>query len=697
MKIRLLTLTFVLLPFILPQGHSTEIQHLHSNYIRLLLASAESNQPLLNELIQIEPETEFSDQMVVELHQRYPTDGEAIQFYLDELTIDGTWSDINYQDKKRSGWAPMLHAKRVLEMTKAYYSSHSTWYQQKELLQAIHQALNYWLIYRPQCLNWWYNEVGIPRTLGSVFILLFDELTSDQKAGAIQVMKQADFGRTGQNKVWLAGNVLIRAILERDMALAQTARNHLADEIVVRKQEGIQADWSFHQHGAQQQFGNYGLAFLTSMSFYSSLFGQTSLTFSSDELAILNKLIREGYSWIIWRGKMDINALGRQLFHNVPIHKGLSVGFAALELAQTGEKSLIETRDEFIQNNFPAPCVNEFIGHKHFWKSAYTIHRRPDWMASLKMSSTDIIGVETVNEDNLKGYYLGDGALYIYSFEPNYLNCFPFWDWRKIPGVTAYESSALLPSLNDGDTRNKSSLVGGCTIGDVGLSAMELNRDGLQAKKMWLFQSDFVFCLGGAITSASDSIVTTSIDQRIQSDELYHLSTRGWSKLRGVNDYKSNQERLIHAGIGYVVVGDSVHIIARSELKTGDWKDHMGMYTSKKEKEQLFTVYVNHGKKPQSANYSYYIIPNTTTEELEKFDVSQIQVIRNDATAQIVYLPQLDQYWGVAYKAFSLESACGSIHAISGGQLFSVIENKYYNYPLNNTNSDRPELYECND
>ena len=70
-------------------------------------------------------------------------------------------------------------------------------------------------------------------------------------------MENAKFGMTGQNKVWLAGNVMMRALLQNDAGLVKMARDTIVSEIVTGKVEGIKDDWSFHQHGAQQQFGNY--------------------------------------------------------------------------------------------------------------------------------------------------------------------------------------------------------------------------------------------------------------------------------------------------------------------------------------------------------------------------------------------------------------------------------------------------------
>lgn len=230
--------------------------------------------------------------------------------------------------------------------------------------------MNYWFTAKPVCLNWWYNQIGIPKTMGAAFILLEDELSPAEKQSAIEVLEHAMFGMTGQNKVWLAGNVLMRALLQNDYPLVKEARDIIASEIMTGGKEGIKEDWSFHQHGAQQQFGNYGLSFLSGMSFFAGLFSGTSFAFDDKQMEILNTLLADGYRWVIWRGEMDINSLDRQLFHNAPIHKALSVGFVALTL---GNK-------KFVADNFPPrKSGSTFTGHKHFWQSDYTIHRRPSW------------------------------------------------------------------------------------------------------------------------------------------------------------------------------------------------------------------------------------------------------------------------------------------------------------------------------
>lgn len=58
-------------------------------------------------------------------------------------------------------------------------------------------------------------------------------------------MENAKFGMTGQNKVWLAGNVMMRALLQNDYELVKMARDTIASEIVTGGAEGIKTIGAF--------------------------------------------------------------------------------------------------------------------------------------------------------------------------------------------------------------------------------------------------------------------------------------------------------------------------------------------------------------------------------------------------------------------------------------------------------------------
>ena len=106
----------------------------------------------------------------------------------------------------------------------------------------------------------------------------------------------------------------------------------------------------------------------------------------------------EGYAWITWKGMMDISAMGRQLDFGMQAGKAKGVARAFADLERSGW-----TRP-------PDP-----VGFRYFNCSAYAVYRTANWMASIRASTPKIIGTETgINEDNVKGMCMADGALLTY-------------------------------------------------------------------------------------------------------------------------------------------------------------------------------------------------------------------------------------------------------------------------------------------
>lgn len=627
-----------------------ELVRIKQNYATLLIPSEKDSFGLKTVLSALQPEAEMSDQAVVELHQRYPFDLKKLERYLSTLGNDGRWPDINYEDKKRSGWEPKSHAERILELVKLYQSRQTDYYHSSQVEEAVHRALDYWFTAEPRCLNWWYNQIGVPKTLGTAFVLFEERLTPKEKEKAIKVMENAKFGMTGQNKVWLAGNVMMRALLQNDADLARMARDTIVSEIVTGGREGIKDDWSFHQHGAQQQFGNYGLSFVSGMSFFSNVFSGTSLAFDKQQLEIINSLIDKGFRWVLWKGKMDISSLGRQLFHHSQIHKALSLAFAAAELGGGECEESGRIARTLLQENYGDNQQISLTGHKHFWQSDYTVHRTPRWMASVKMASSRVTGVESMNGDNMKGYYMADGATYVYQQGNEYLDIFPLWDWRRIPGVTAFLSDEEMPQIRSYQPRNKAAFVGGVSNGQIGVSAMEVDRAGIRAHKVWIMTDRFLLCMGAGIQADSTLTVATSIEQCHKADELWMWNGKRWQKNTGVQENVGKEQRYHHAGKGYIVWGNQLQCTSSVALRSGRWHDVMQMYRPQEVNGEVFSLYIGHGVAPQGASYQYLILPDADKEQVSSFNLSDIRLIRNDESLQAVYSRQDDTWWIVAYQ-----------------------------------------------
>ena len=461
-----------------------DLSIIRQKYIESILYKNKSEQQLIRLMCQTSHEKIVGDQMVVELMERCPIEVGYVRQLLSDLSEEGSWSDLDFTNSKAASWLPRIHAARVLELTKVYSNPEHDFYKSAEVAEAIHKAIGYWFRMKPIAANWWYNEIGIPKVLGAVFILFEDQLSTEEKKHAIEVMSQAKIGMTAQNKVWLAGNVLVKGLLLNDLQLVWKARNAINDEIKMAygKSEGIKVDYSFHQHGPQQQVGNYGAAYLATMSFWAYILDDTSLALDEERFQIITNYTNEGVRRILWKNKMDVNNLGRQLYKQAQRNKAFSSLFSANMLAQVNSKDS-NTYQLLIDENL-GNTPTSLLGQYHFWKSDMTIHRCPTWMASVRMASDRVIGTES-GTDNVKGYYLADGALYTYVDGDEYTDVFPCWDWRKVPGVTCYQEDKAVHVMGWLEKQNKGSFVGNVNDGVIGLTSMDLVRDGLYARKTW--------------------------------------------------------------------------------------------------------------------------------------------------------------------------------------------------------------------
>lgn len=632
---------------------ATEISGIKERYIQRILNTVDSEQQLEEKLFQYPKDDIIGDQMIIELMDRYHIEDSVITSLVESLQEDGAWKDIDFSNMKAAGWPPKNHAARILELARAYRNPKHTFYQSKKVADAIHRSLGYWFKANPKASNWWYNEIGIPKVMGAVFILFEEQLSPLEKAEAIKLMDNSKIGMTAQNRVWLAGNVLVKGLLVDDIELVKKARNAINEEIKIApdKKEGIKVDNSFHQHGAQLQYGNYGAAYLATMSFWAYVLSDSELSIDQDRYSIICNMVNDGFRRVFWKNYLDINCMGRQFYINGQRHKGFSLLFSANALA-AADKNCEASYRSFINENLGEDSPGK-LGQYHFWRSDMTIQREPQWMFSLKMSSDRVIGTEGGSE-NVKGYYLADGATYTYVDGKEYENIFPCWDWRKIPGVTCFQSENKLHVLTWLEKQNKGSFVGNVNDGHMGITSMHLTRDGLNAKKTWIITPDYVLCLGADISSDSSYLVTTSIEQALLKDDLLFLDKGKWNSVSDKKTFSDkNPLRFIHDKIGYIVMDGSVQ--ANLEQRTASWNEIMKLYpTSMTETKSVFSIFLDHGMQPKGGSYQYVILPATDKKKVKAFNLSAFRVISNTSKIQAVQTDK-NTYMVAMFEKGSLE------------------------------------------
>lgn len=546
---------------------------------------------------------------------------------------DSTWHDIDYASQQRGAWPPAFHVQRISQIARSYKTPTSPYYRSSAVQATLHQALNKWFDMKLVCPNWWYNEIGGPRLLSPALLLLDDELTAEERAKAVKYMKQARIGMTGQNRTWLAGNVLVRGLLERNDSLVQVARDVIVAEVAVAAdgKEGIQPDHSFHQHGPQQQFGNYGLAYVSGIASWGRIFQGTPYALSPEQTRVMRELVIGGMAKTVWKGMMDVSSCGRQLFPHTQEGKALAFGRVLLDMAvldtayaaQYGElyDALIRGTESDLNN-----------GYIHFRCSDMSIYRQPRWMATLKMSSRRTVGSEVVNGENLLCNQMADGALLLYKNGREYLNIAPVWDYTAIPGVTtAVDSDTCFHNGGYKEFRGNADFAGGVVSADslYGVSAMIFERDGVRARKAWFFSPDYIICRGDSITGRSllgRKPVRTTVAQQLAETPVRVTDNKGVTTVFRCGEpvvlpAKRWPVLVQHAGVGYWFPeeGTARNVEVFLGPVTGNWRRFATMYDTTAVTENLFRITIGHGMEPVNAAYTYVIIP-----EVESVDVQRL-------------------------------------------------------------------------
>ena len=286
--------------------------------------------------------------------------------------------------------------------------------------------------------------------------------------------------------------------------------------------------------------------------------------FSDAQCAVIEKLMREGICRSIWRGVMDPSFCGRQVFIDSGPGKASSAAVAAENIAALKRPGYWVFRRFAKRILEPENRSDGLRGPRYYDRSDCGIYRTATWYASIRMHSDRTIGFEFTNRENTLANFSADGALLFMQHGREYDNIFAHWDWRMVPGTTAYDDGAPLKCDNSVEARkNRSGHVGGLASGDVLCTTMEIERDGLHALKSAFFFGDLVVALGADIRSSDARIfrITTALDQT-------HLAgpvTRG-----GATETSGSLPWVHHDGRGYVSL-DGAPIAVSTEIQEGKW------------------------------------------------------------------------------------------------------------------------------
>lgn len=541
------------------------------------------------------------------------------------LNSAGQWEDIDYNDTQRAKWQPLNHLKRVRDMALDLENPHSPWYRDKAVRKAFDAALDHWLKKRYRNPNWWHNAIGVPQVMCEIIILQREQLSQNQLKGALEILARHRVGGSGANLVWSADLGFHYGTLTNNPELMRKCSELLINEIRITTGDGIQPDYSYHQHDKRLQTFHYGDSFLrTNVRLAWECLG-TPFAFPMEKIRILSDFVLKGWQWMARSiytvpGTID-RAVSRPGYLRSPDIRTLVPFLCETDPERKDEFSALASR----QNGEGAPLQ----GFRSYPYSDFSAFHQEKFSFFLKTISVRTLTAESINNENLKGKLLNSGDGYIVCDGAEYDGLMPVWDWKRLPQVTAFDHA-------EGIIRQD--FTGSVSDGKSGLTVMDYRMKGsgdelLKAKKSWACHGQAVICLiAGPETTGVKGNVYTTLDQcRLRGDVIVNQPGNRLSE----GEHQPGDVRWIyHAGIAYIPLQRSP-VSLYMGTATGNWASVNASLSPEVVREKVFRPAIFH--KAGEENTAYAMVwANTPAEAAAIAEKPPWNILCNDTSCQAV-------------------------------------------------------------
>ena len=621
-------------------------------------------------------------------------------------------------ENMKSGVDVLKQYDGLVKIVKAYSTPGTKYYKKEEIKTQVIDALD-WLYDNayhenlPELGNWWQWEIGIPKKLNEILAIMYDEVPKDKKIKYLKASQyfqpyakwsafspSASYSSAPHKRISTGGNRIdtslicfIRGVLMEDRTQILDGLNSVAEVgKIVTEKDGFYKDGSFVQHDNVAYNGTYATVLFDGLGMILELIDGTEFKIESPEINNIYDSILKGYSYLMINGGVNDSVSGRSISrdNSSEIERGKDLVSSITLLSSKAPK---EYRNDLysmikkivLDNNFYSvikkeskPKIKNILenimadenikplkveGTKIFGamdRAVYTNSK--EGKVVLSMHSNRIANYETMNEENLKGWYTGDGMTYIYGKDSS--SFVEFWSTADMYHLSGVTNSINKMENKAGERREKPTVspkkfVGGVETGDVAFVGMDFIswNNKTTAKKSWLMIDGAVLALGSNITS-TDGEIHTTIDNRILKKGKIYIDGKELNKNSTIKDPKNLtinfNENYPDENIGYKIINSPELNINFTENK-GSWKDIGGTLDTEIVK-QYFSVYLNHGKDPKDETYAYVILPMFSKEEVENYDTSRFKIEKLDDKAHIVRDAKTDivaiNFWNAGENEF---------------------------------------------
>jgi chondroitin AC lyase len=190
-------------------------------------------------------------------------------------------------------------------------------------------------------------------------------------------------------------------------------------------------------------------------------------------------------------------------------------------------------------------------------------------------------------------------------------------------------------------TRGFTTFVGGGSDGQVGLAAMDYDRDGVRAHKTWFFLPDGWVALGAGIEGQIGDPLTTSINQCLLKSGVLLLRDGRVEALEDAQIKHGDLQGVHHDGAGYYLLHPQ-RTAVRAAPQSGTWTSiqerarETGTVT-----QDVFSLWIEHGPRPAEGGYAYRVVPNLPSDDLATYPSgSPVTVLANAPDLQAIAYPR---------------------------------------------------------
>ena len=526
---------------------------------------------------------------------------------------------------------------RLKNLSKVYVVPGTNFYKNEKIKQEILRSLE-WLhenaYYEgaPEYGNWWQWELGIPKNINEIVAIMYDEIPAENRMKYLRasqyfqpyakysgVSPSAKYSSSPEQRVSTGGNRMDTSIIAFARGFLMEDKEQVLDGVLavgdvgeyVTIGDGFYKDSSFIQHGNVPYNGTYASVLFNGLGTILYLTSETQYKMTDERLNNIYDSIIDGYSYLIINGGVTDAVSGRAISRDgsneLERGRGLVTSIAMIsegapepykgKIRGLVKKALEENTSYDTTEKIYNLKLKEIVKNikttekyskidkprsKVFWGMDRVVHQGPENIKFvISMHSSRIGNYETMNGENKKGWYTGDGVTYIYGQNSDKSKDFwPTVDMYHLPGTTLSVNERRNGS---GERRHKSkmspkSFVGGVSTGEVTLAAMDFLswNNQTSGKKSWFLIDNTMFAMGSNIKS-SDGEIHTTIDNRIADGE----------------EFKYNM----------LIDGE---VVTKREKRVGDWENIGGKSKAPIEVEYV-TTYIDHGKNPKNAEYFYSV------------------------------------------------------------------------------------------